>query len=253
MVTSTFDTGTDGWTSTNGTEVWNATYGFDGGGLQASEGGTGTFWYEAGANYLGDLSDYWGGSLSFDLRREADNSEPGLAPDVTISGGGLTMYYDVAADPTDTWSTTTIDFTSIGGWTIAGVNRLATMAEIQQILASVTEFRIRGEYVVGSVNDISYLDNVVVAESTAPPEFIGSNVGSTFNNDTDGWGSPATSFPLPNPTANSLRSMPPQAEPSISRLRTNIWATKKAITADGCNIPSTSMNRPIWLTWTMWF
>ncbi|MCP5072760.1 MAG: hypothetical protein GY947_05615 [Rhodobacteraceae bacterium] len=188
MITSTFDSGADGWTASNGTEVWNATYGSTGGGLQASEGGTGTYWFNAGANYLGDLSDYWGGSLSYDFKLHISNSEAGVTKDVAITGGGLTMYYDVSADPTGSWGTNNIDFNSAGGWTIAGVNRLATTAEIQQILGNVTAFQIRGEFVNGSVNDIAYLDNVVVAEATPSTEFQDVTLRSDFDNDAEGWG-----------------------------------------------------------------
>ncbi len=188
MVSSSFNSSFDGWTVTNGTGEFIATGGAPGGNLRASEGGSGVYYYDAPAAYLGAKTDFYGGTLTFDLKQDGDSSQFDEA-DVLLTGGGLTLALDVGENPGIDWTSYSATLALGAGWKVGSVTgRVATAEEILSTLSDLESLRIRGEYVDGSTNDASNLDNVSMVKGTTPPTVVpGPVVKSTFNTDVDGW------------------------------------------------------------------
>ena len=91
-IIATFDTGTDGWTIAGDVASfgWVATGGNPGGHLHWVDAVTGAIsYYVASADFLGDQSAYYGGSLSYDI--DDTGSDLGGVPDVELVGNGLTL------------------------------------------------------------------------------------------------------------------------------------------------------------------
>jgi hypothetical protein len=174
-VTSSFDTGVDGWTlqgfdsdagdysvqpDRNDPSVYDATGGSPGGALERHE----TFYgyadyFQAPAKFLGDVSRYQGGSLRFAVR-VSDGSNPFSAPLVLLqSSSTMWRYDDPGASAQTTWSTSTVPL-SASGWTRADTGAPATEADLAAGLAAVTGLWIRGEF--SSNIDDSWLDDVVL-------------------------------------------------------------------------------------------
>jgi Laminin B (Domain IV) len=161
LVSSTFNRTTEGWlvagdsTSANPTRV--ATGGNPGGYISAEDSVAGgiTYWV-APAKFRGDQGDAYGGLLTFSLRQD-NNSNQFDADDVIIEGDGLTLVHNNAANPAvaPNWTTYRVrlrpaQFTKSGG--------RVTARNLQDTLGSITDLRIRAEYVSGP--DTDDLDNV---------------------------------------------------------------------------------------------
>ena len=171
---STFDVDDEGWLV--GGPIpdppgYFATGGNPGGfirGFDAS-GSTGgrAFWaFIAPAAYLGDVSAAYGGALSFDLRQDIEDGTPFNDDDVTLIGGGFTIVIDAGPNPATTWTSYSVPFVETAGWVHDGTSQPPTMAEMQAVLGSLSEFWIRGEFIAG--NDSADLDNVVLTGSGVP-------------------------------------------------------------------------------------
>lgn len=139
---------------------YNPTGGTTGGALERSE----TFYgyadyFQAPAQFLGDLSKYYGGTLSFDFR-DSEVNEPFTAPLVLFQSGGDMWRYDGSPYAQTVWSTFTVPL-AVGGWTHVGDGSPATDAELKRSLGAVTGLWLRGEF--SSNIDHGWLDNVVLA------------------------------------------------------------------------------------------
>lgn len=181
QVASTFDdagAGVDGWTAVGdpvgGAPVYQATGGNPGGYAQVTDQGAGLVMYwVAPAKFTGDLSAYFGGTLSYDMRQTPVTGLfiPGAPGDVRIVGASLTLVYDlpqlVAEYPQTVFTTRTLRLDDQTPWHVGtDTGALATNAQIQSVLGGVTDLRIRGEY---SLNvDTNSLDNVVLASQPVP-------------------------------------------------------------------------------------
>jgi len=182
-ILSDFEADKDGWTTVNGRA---------GDPIQANNPavarvGTGYLYVGAAADgkvtyfiappkFLGDKSDYVGGTLSFWQEWEAsDNGTAGTGlADVLIYGVGTpkVLAFDSGIDdwPEDEWLLRTMvleespqllvyDDGSPGGF--AGAVP-ATTADIEEVLANVAGLRIRGEYRSNSGYDFTRMDHVVL-------------------------------------------------------------------------------------------
>lgn len=188
MPTSAFSTTLEGWETTNGTETYVSTGGNPGGNLRGTEGGSGVWYFSAPAAFLGDQSDYYGGSLSFDLKQDIATSQFDDI-DVMLTGGGLTLVLDVGDNPGTDWTSYSVNLALGGGWRIGSLSgSVASEAQIQTVLSDLEKLWIRGEYVNGTTGDASNLDNVALDEKPAsPPAYIGAQVSSDFATGIDGW------------------------------------------------------------------
>ena len=188
MIESRFATTLDGWSVVGGgVESFDSGSGNPPGSVRAEEGGSGLYGYEAPATWLGDRSAYLSGTLSFDLKQDGAGTLDD--EDVILQGDGLSLYVDAGANPGTDWTSYTVTLDLGGGWKVGSLGgRVATREEIAQVLSDLSRLYIRGEFVDGSTNDASNLDNVVLREGTSPPPPGARQiVTSTFDSDVDGW------------------------------------------------------------------
>lgn len=189
MPSTSFNNGLNGWTTTNGTEIFDAIDGDPPGSLRGTEGGSGLWYFSASPKYLGDMSGYYGGELSFDLRQDGAAKQLD-EPDVILTGGGITLAYDFGPNPGTDWTHYSVDLALGEGWHIGSLTgRMASDLEIRTVLANLDSLLIRGEFVYGAVDDAANLDNValVTGPPPPPPVFQGGDVVSDFSTGIDGW------------------------------------------------------------------
>jgi hypothetical protein len=157
-----FNTGDQGWTTTNGgTQVWVASGGNGGGWLQVSDASSDDFLLNAPSAWLGNWSAYAGGTLSFDAKN-INNDTPDWAGfgEVTLTSGSTSVTLDIvtaAAPPADNqWHRYSIALSPSAGWS----------SSLSTVLANVTSLTIKGEFHNG-VSEVVGFDNIQV---TAVPE-----------------------------------------------------------------------------------
>jgi len=177
QITSTFDTDRDGWTAIDNQSGPNPTFqpsgGNPGGFISVIDGvgGTATY-FVAPLKFLANKSAYFGGTLQFDLQVSVTPNSSTAG--VRLRGGGITLvklltpeYSLPAIAPA--WSTYTFRLDESVAWRVTSTTGpLATPAQIQTVLDSLTELAINGEYSTAAA-DGGGLDNVVL-ESNAPGE-----------------------------------------------------------------------------------
>jgi hypothetical protein len=177
IVASTFDTNAEGWNAVSinasgavsgtHTVTWNPTGGDPGGHLSRTDPqSVTTFYWNAPAQFLGDMSAAYGGTLGYEVRHSGGTLYN--AADVILVGGAspLTLVFDAAAQPTTAWTLFTIPF-SQGQWRVGSLSgAFATPQQLLDVLSALTALRIRGEYVDGT-SETGRLDNVSM---NAPPE-----------------------------------------------------------------------------------
>jgi hypothetical protein len=168
---STFDSGTDGWTVSDGAKnlEWNATGGNPGGFISAEEALLNNTWYFRSPNgWAGDWTSYIGGTVSFDL---IDILKDQWDPDF---GGMHGVYYPdppeiIIAMDTENMAFWDADIVPISSdWTSFQVQLLesdasfssTTTASFETIMANVSRLAIRGEYF--RLDDKEGIDNVMV-------------------------------------------------------------------------------------------
>jgi len=170
LAESTFESGTEGWgllgDVTNLT--FQATNGNQDGCLMAQDRHIGGMWYwVAPALYLGNLADAYGGWLQFDLWQSATTLHVTNRPDVVLIGGGLTLCFNTATNPGQTWTSYKVPLHEAWGWSKDALDgATATKAELLQVLSNLTVLQIRGEF--SSEADYGGLDNVAVLAPTPP-------------------------------------------------------------------------------------
>lgn len=169
-VRSTFDNGTENWTvvgdaqggQVEPTQVSEG--GNPGGYLEADDDVSGGVWYwNASRAYLGDKSTYVGGTLSFDLRQSATDSQFD-ATDVVLVSGDTRLGYDfgnASTHPKTNWTHYEVQL-SADGWTNLSEDAPATEADLERVLSDLDELRIRGEYREGS--DTGGIDTVELSK-----------------------------------------------------------------------------------------
>jgi hypothetical protein len=117
------------------------------------------FYFNAPSRFLGNVSGAYNRLLTFDLvwsETSASNYKDG--DDVVLRGAGHTLVAMLPELPGTTWTSYAIPLGVGGGWVHQGTEQAATAAEIQAVLGSLQEFRIRGEFRSGA--EQGGLDNV---------------------------------------------------------------------------------------------
>jgi hypothetical protein len=157
---STFDSGSEGWTGSDSTGDWTAQWissgGNPGGYMRGSEtislGGTGYF--IAPASWGGNLTQYIGGTLSFD-EKVFQGSDPLVDYDVKIYSGPSDLVWTSGTSLiTSDWVTHQVQLTSAN-----------FHGNLSAVLSNVTAIWIRGELITGPEQE--GLDNVRL-ESVVP-------------------------------------------------------------------------------------
>jgi hypothetical protein len=162
-ISSTLDTGAEAWSALDQqtgdyTASWQSTGGNPGGFLQGTEnivlGGTGYF--ITPSKFLGNLSAYAGGTLTYDLK-VIQGSDYFSDVDVIISNGANSASWTSNINPVgDGWVTFQVQ-----------LNQPNFGSNLASILSNVTEFQIRGEFINGP--EIEGLDNVLLSTPAVVP------------------------------------------------------------------------------------
>lgn len=174
-VTSTFDTTTEGWVLSGdvaSAASWLGTDGQPAGSLRGIDAASGDTWeYVAPVKFRGDLSDLFGGTISYDLKISARDASPWKWPSVTIQTVGQELRAYFAAPTVNTWTSYSTRLNSSGGWTLSDGLTAATDQQIHSALTNVTALRIRGEFMTGTDNAL--LDNVMMIPEPAAAFTVG--------------------------------------------------------------------------------
>lgn len=187
VVTTSFDTGAEGWAAAgngDGQVVWNASGGNTGGTLSLSDANIGWAYFAAPVSYRSAI--HAGGTVSFDLRHDNDAIFPNRgAVRMTLVGAGLTLIAESVA-PTQNWESYSFLLGEGGGFRVhpgAAVGfdqnaRLPTAQEWADVLGSLNSFYIGADYTAANRaergTETAWLDNVrlqadeVVAEVPEP-------------------------------------------------------------------------------------
>jgi hypothetical protein len=177
---STFEQGDEGWTVTyDGVgPYWYATGGNPGGYCSASDGQAGAiFFWTAPAPFLGNMSAFYHGFLSFDLSLNC--TEYLGYQDIVLTGNGITLYYYCSYYPTTQWTHYAVFLDTIGWQEDSGGTWITVTSEdFQSVLGNLSSLQIRGEYC--GTPDISNIDNVCLSTSATPVSQI-QNPGSLVN------------------------------------------------------------------------
>ncbi|HEY0548039.1 MAG TPA: laminin B domain-containing protein [Verrucomicrobiae bacterium] len=181
QITNRFDQDAEGWIMadlpfptgpyttalTNYPTTYSAMNGNPGGHIwQLDPMSSRVYYFQAPALYLGNRSNYYGGTLTFDVRRQ--NGSLLNYTDVVLVGGGFTFVIDAGSGPANgVWTTYTVRLNETGGWKKDLLTGVAPSAEeFALLLGNLSALRIRGEYSTSSV-DTGALDNVIL--SPPPP------------------------------------------------------------------------------------
>jgi hypothetical protein len=141
---------------------WHASGGANGGYIDFSDPSSGSFYFSAGSAYLGNLSGYFGGSLSY--VQQVLTSTGGQwrnDPDLILIGNGQAYVYQQSANPGSTWQQfgATLDGAGWRRGMLAGP--AVDSSEFQAALGNVSALYVRGEYING-INETTGLDNVAL-------------------------------------------------------------------------------------------
>ena len=166
-IESTFDAGLEGWTTSVGGELtFVGTGGNPGGFLQQTDIDLSDMFVSAPANFLGNLSAFLNGSLSFDARQVSGAGEK-YAPFgfVTLFNGGNAVSTDIAgADaPSSDWSTFSINLDPAGFQT--------TPEALAAVLSNVTLIAVQLESQIGVV-EVTGMDNFRLVSAVPEPSTL---------------------------------------------------------------------------------
>ena len=195
-IVSTFDTDDEGWTVFNicantgappasGVGIEAPSYspagGNSGGYIRARDGGSGDcsgqgnpyYYFLAPTNFLGDRGIYYGGSLSFQIRRSGGGDFSGSRlPYIFIEGAGHRLVIKTGlVGSNDLWASYTVPLRASAKWHYDNVSGPSpTEGEFQAVLGNLTNIRLRGEFAFG--NDTNSLDNVVMSTRPATQPYL---------------------------------------------------------------------------------
>ena len=163
-----FDLDTEGWQivadGTGPTHI--ATGGNPGGYIQSTYLGTGETWYwQAPVTFLGDQSAAYSGFLSYDLKQSStsaafDNRE------ILLTGAGITLTFDTM-HPGTNWTHYAVLLHEGAGWINTTTGQSPSQAEMQAVLADITDLQIRGDFRNGG--NTGGLDNVAWKQNAGLP------------------------------------------------------------------------------------
>ncbi|MBL8823116.1 MAG: PEP-CTERM sorting domain-containing protein [Planctomycetia bacterium] len=162
-IQSTFDAGLEGWTtSTGGSLTFSATGGNPGGYLQQMDLDLQDMFVMAPAPFLGNLSAFQGGTLSFDVKQIVGTADYAPFGIVILRNGANFVSADIVPPglPGSDWSTQSVilNATSFG----------TTPDFLASIMSNVTALEIMLESQVGVFETVG-LDNVQLAVAVPEP------------------------------------------------------------------------------------
>lgn len=153
-----FDAGNDGWrVSEGGIGSYSATGGNPGGYIVGIDSAYGVWYFVASESFVHETRKYYDRTLKFDLIQSATDSQVN-ASDVILTDGTTTLTFNTSHYPNTTWTPYSVKLDELSGWKKG--NAKATKADMQSVLANLTNLRIRGEFKAGP--DQGGLDNVIL-------------------------------------------------------------------------------------------
>lgn len=166
-IESTFDAGLEGWTSSEGGELaFEATGGNPGGFLKQTDTSLNDMFVNAPAKFLGNLTPYLNGTLSFDARQVSGDGEK-YAPFgfVTIFNGGNAVSVDIAGAnaPSTDWTTFSVKLDADGFET--------TLEALTAVLSNVTMISVELESQIGIV-EATGMDNFRITSAVPEPSTL---------------------------------------------------------------------------------
>jgi hypothetical protein len=164
-VTSNFNQNADGWTVLGDGDLYHSPTGGNPsttGYIFAIDRVQGdVFYFQAPGKFLGNRADAYGRHLMFDLIwLETSEGQDKEGDDIIIAGASITLVAMLPQRPGNTWTTFAIPLDTRAGWVHRQSRELATAADIQAVLGSLQQIRIRGEFRYGP--EQGGLDNVVL-------------------------------------------------------------------------------------------
>ncbi len=185
-IVSTFDTDADGWTgvtTATGSPSWpitltglavdySSTDGSPAGSIRIDDPDSSWTYFRAPGKFLGDMSLYSGGTLSFDQRAV---STAGVTADaneaeVVLRGAGLVLVHEAIPSLSTSWTSLSVSLTA-GHWRVSDTfsGALATQSQINAVLGNLTDLWINAEYYTPVVETIG-LDNVMLTPVPEPSQ-----------------------------------------------------------------------------------
>jgi hypothetical protein len=162
-IQSTFDSGLEGWTtSAGGSITFSATGGNPGGFLQQADLDLTDMFVTAPALFLGDLSAFLGGTVTFDVRQIIGTADYPPFGIVQLRSGGNNVFADIVppGNPGVAWSTHSV--------TLDAASFATSPANFASILSNLTALEVTLESQVG-VNETVGFDNFSLAVAVPEP------------------------------------------------------------------------------------
>jgi hypothetical protein len=172
-ISSTFDTGAEGWT-------FGSYLGFGGIGVtwdSASQAivkpnhGFGDFGFIASSAYLGDKSDFLNGTFSFDLAASAPSAQYADRPPLVLTGAnGKVIFADSLGLPSPGFTTFSIKLnaSSFYSGSPTGTRTNVSASQFEAILADLEQVQVWGDW--SPSVETARLDNVAMAANAGVPE-----------------------------------------------------------------------------------
>lgn len=163
-IESTFDAGLEGWTGSSGGDLaFVASGGNPGGFLQQTDTDLSDMFVMAPASFLGDMSAFMNGTLSFDARQIGGDAEKYAAFGfVTLFNGGNAISADIAGAnaPSNDWTTFSLNLNAAGFQT--------TSEAVAAVLSNVTMITVMLESQIGAV-EVTGMDNFRMVSAVPEP------------------------------------------------------------------------------------
>lgn len=164
LAESTFESDAEGWSmlgfGSNGI-AFNSSGGVSGGYIQINDTDGDSYWV-APEEFLHDKSAAYGGVLTFSLKTTINSGDIFEKSDVILIGtNGVELTFNMHSVPRVTWTPYSIILSESTGWVNQNTDQNASRDEFLEVLSSLSELRIRGEFYRGS-NDYGGLDNVIM-------------------------------------------------------------------------------------------
>jgi hypothetical protein len=172
QVTSDFSVNDEGWRTVDASGVFSSpTYNIAGGNptgnISAFAAVYFNFYFVAPSKFLGNLTTYYNGSLSFDLQQSAAGT-PFVQAEVIVSDGTNFLYYFPATPfspaVAPSWTSYRVPLNELSGeWKTANSNTAtaATSVDFNKIFSNVTLFQVRAGFSFRS-SRTNGLDNVLL-------------------------------------------------------------------------------------------
>lgn len=173
-IISDFTLGNEGWSIVNNGAgstpalSYTNTVGSPNGAIWATDGtGTGFFYFCAGPEFLGDISTYYGGSISVDIKTNYSGPAPyaNAADIIIVRADDAQIVYSLPAStthPSSAWTKYTFpldeyywNYTSPYGTPVA-------TGDMVSYLSNVKAIQIRGDFRGGSSPETTFIDNVTL-------------------------------------------------------------------------------------------